>query len=221
MRFHRTWKKIKDLNRMDKWRKILLNFIDEELVDTFIITRKSTEDKEILDVNIKGVSVIQEILSSGQNIILYIITEIVANIRLDTLLLFDEPETHLHPNAISQLVNTIYDLVNEFQSYCIIATHSPLIIQEMLSKNVYILERFGELLAIRKLNIETFGANLTTLTDEVFGNREVPKQYKLILEDLVNQNYTFEKILSLLESDEVPLSLNARMYIKSLLNEKS
>ncbi|BDS11321.1 AbiJ-related protein [Aureispira anguillae] len=218
-RFHKSSQKIKNLKRIQEWNQILLNFIDKQLLSQFIRLKRIDQRREYV-IDFEGFSKIKNILSSGQNIILYIITEIVANIRYDSLLLYDEPETHLHPNAISQLINTIYELVNEFESYCILATHSPLIIRELLSRNVYILERFDDTPAIRKLNIETFGENLTTLTEEVFGNREIPKQYKIILENLVYEGKNYEQILSLLESDNIPLSLNAKIYIKSLLNEK-
>lgn len=219
LRFQDSSQKINELDRTEQWKIILLNFIDKELINQFIQIKKTEKGREYV-TNFEGFSKVKSILSSGQNIMLYIITEIVANIRYDSLLLYDEPETHLHPNAISQLVNAIYELVNEFESYCILATHSPLIIRELLSKNVYVLERHDNIPTTRKLNIETFGENLTTLTEEVFGNREIPKQYKLILEKLVKKGHNFEKILSLLESDNIPLSLNARIYIKSILNEK-
>lgn len=216
-RFHSSWKKISSLERMPQWRRILLNFIDEDLLDEFIIL---TENEEKFTVDIAKFQEIRSMLSSGQSIILYILTEIVANIRYDTLLLYDEPETHLHPNAISQLVNTIYQLVEEFESYCIIATHSPLIIRELPSKSVFIIERENSTASIRKIGIESFGENLTTLTEEVFGNREVNKQYKKIIDDLVAKHDSFETIVSLIESDELPLSLNARLYIKGMLNKK-
>ena len=214
-RFHSTWKKISELERMVQWRKILLNFIDEEMLDDFIIP---TETK--YKVDIEGFHKVRPMLSSGQSIILYILSEIVANIRFDSLLLYDEPETHLHPNAITQLVNTIYELVNEFESYCILATHSPLIIRELPSKNVFVIERQGATASIRKIGIESFGENLTTLTEEVFGNRSVSKQYKKIIDELVGKYESFEEIVALLESDERPLSLNARLYIKSLLSSR-
>ncbi len=150
-----------------------------------------------------------------------IITEIIANIRYDSLLIYDEPETHLHPNAISQLINTIYELSRIFQSYCIIATHSPIIVQELLSKNVYVLERKGSYATIRKPSIETFGENLSTIIEEIFGNREIPKQFKIILSDLIKKGMSYEGILKEIESDNVPVSLNTRLFLKSIIDEKS
>lgn len=224
LRFHNSWKKIRKKQRIDQWRRILLNFIDEDLIKEFIIEKN--EDLDFLnegnsyEVSIDGFSNVRSMLSSGENIILYIITEIVANIRYDSLLLFDEPETHLHPNAITQLINTIYELVNEFQSYCIIATHSPLIIRELPSKSVYVMERHNNIPTVRKIGMESFGENLTTLTEEIFGNKTIPKQYKKIIQQLVSDGKSFDEIITTLKKDEDrSLSLNARIYIKSLLKE--
>lgn len=216
LRFHKTWKKIEAIGRINKWRTILSNFIETEILDEFVIKRETIISyNNQYQVDIEGFNRIKDMLSSGQNILLYIITEITANIRFDSLILYDEPETHLHPNAISQLINTIYELVDEFQSYCIIGTHSPLIIQELLSKNVYVIERNGNVPDIRKIGIESFGENLTTLTEDVFGNREIPKQYKKIIDEQVYNGKSFDDIISLIQFDEMPLSLNLRLYIKS------
>jgi energy-coupling factor transporter ATP-binding protein EcfA2 len=154
---------------------------------------------------------------------LYIITQVVANLRLDTLIIYDEPETHLHPNAIVELMNTIYELVEEFESYCLIATHSPLVIRELFSKNVFVITRENNVPSVKRIGIESFGENLGILTDEVFGDREISKQYKTIIKRLIEDGRTFEEIVHLMEFDEVPLSLNARIFIKNMIriqNEK-
>jgi len=213
MRFHRTWKKIKELRRMNRWRNILINFIEEEIVNEFVVESQELEYNYTVDI--KGFNNIKDKLSSGQGIMLYIISEIVSHIRLDSLLLFDEPETHLHPNAITQLMNTIYELVKEFKSYCIIVTHSPLIIQELFAKNVYVMEKHDKLPSLRKIGIESFGENLTVLTEEVFGNKEIEKQYKKIIDELVDLGKNYQQIIDDIETNDLPLSLNARLYIKS------
>lgn len=216
LRFHNTWKKIKSLERMEIWRNILLNFMDHDIVDAFII---DDENDNLITVSVNEFSKIKHKLSSGQSIMLFIISEILANIRLDSLILFDEPETHLHPNAISQLMNLIYELVFKFDSYCIITTHSPIILQELLSRNVYVMERHENLPSIRKIGIESFGENLTTLTEDVFGNREIQKQYKTIIDKLISKGFTYNQINEKLVSDDIPLSLNTRLYIKSQVSK--
>ncbi|HXU26975.1 MAG TPA: AAA family ATPase [Bacteroidia bacterium] len=219
LRFHNTWKEIEKKGRILQWKAILLNFIEKEIISEFII-KKEDNRKQEYTVNIDGFNRIKNKLSSGQNIILFILSEIVANIRFDSLLLFDEPETHLHPNAISQLMNSIYELVEEFQSYCIIATHSPLIIRELISKNVYVIDRSENLLSVNRIGIECFGENLSTLTEEVFGNKDVHKQYKKIIGDLVKKGDSFDDIVSYFKFDELPLSLNVRLYLQSIIKER-
>lgn len=214
MRFHETWKNIKRLERIPQWGNILSHFIDGNILDKIIIE----DDDNELTVSINGFNEIKNHLSSGQKIILYIISEIISNIRYDSLLLFDEPETHLHPNAISMLINTIFQLVKEFQSFCILTTHSPIVIQQLFSKNVYVMEKHeSNIPSIRKIGVESFGENLTVLTEEVFGTKEVGHQYKAILAELVREGKSYEEISEILTSNETQLSLNARLYLKSIL----
>ena len=219
--FHHNWKRIQDQQRIEKWKKVLLNFIDKDIINQFIVDNDYLYDENNPAVNVDEFNKVKNRLSSGQSILLYIITQVVANIRFDSLILYDEPETHLHPNAVVELMNTLYDLVNEFESFCIIATHSPIVIRELFSKNVYILERENNIPVIRRIGIESFGENLGVLTEEVFGDRGVPKQYKKILSKLVSEGKTFDEIINILEFDEVPLSLNARIYLKHIIERNN
>ena len=96
-------------------------------------------------------------LSSGQAILVNFITSLVAWLDPYSLVLFDEPETHLHPNAVSNLFNVFNNALKEFESFAIIATHSPVVIQEIPSKRVLLFERNGNVTTAEKLPIETFG----------------------------------------------------------------
>lgn len=218
LRFQNSYDKIAKQSRVEIFLKTIEDFIEIDLIKEFITYKIETGEYEI---NYGKFVEIINILSSGQSILILIITEIIANIRYDSLLIYDEPETHLHPNAISQLINTIYELSRRFQSYCIIATHSPIIVQELLSKNVYVIEREGNYATIRKPSKETFGENLSTIIEEIFGNREIPKQFKIILSDLIKKGMSYEETLKVIESDNVPVSLNTRLFLKSIIDEKS
>lgn len=218
LRFQKSYVKISEQSRVQIFLDTLQTFISNDLIREFINYKIESGEYEI---NYGKFVEIINILSSGQSILILIITEIIANIRFDSLLIYDEPETHLHPNAISQLINTIYGLSRIFQSYCIIATHSPIIVQELLSKNVYVVQREGTHASIRKPSKETFGENLSTIIEEIFGNREIPKQFKIILSDLIKKGMSYEDILKEIESDNVPVSLNTRLYLKSIINEES
>ena len=216
-KFHNTWKKIDKLGRLKKWKKIISNFLEVDLINLFI--KVSPEDSDKLYFDQLGFKEARESLSSGQSIVLFVVSEIVANIRLDSLLLFDEPETHLHPNAISQLMNGIAQLISEFDSFCIIATHSPIIIQEMFSRDVLIISREENVPSVKNIGIESFGENLSIITEEVFGNRAIPKHYESILTRLVIKHGNYDDVLEVLREGNLPMSLNVRLYLQGIVNE--
>ena len=218
-KFHHTWKRITTLGRLEKWKKVISNFLEPELIELFI--KLDPVDSEKLYFDKHGFSKARESLSSGQSIVLYVVSEIVANIRLDSLLLFDEPETHLHPNAISQLMNGIAELINEFESYCVIATHSPIIIQEMFSRDVLVLSREESIPSVKKIGVESFGENLSVITEEVFGNRSIPKFYETTMKKLVRRYKTYDEVLEILKEDNLPLSLNVRLYLQVLVENNA
>ena len=193
-----------------KIRKILSNlFTDEELDMLF------TEDEKGLGIRLDKVDELCERLSSGQNAMLYQFCNVVAHIRLDSIILFDEPETHMHPNAITMIMAALHQLLEEFESYCIIVTHSPLVIREVLSDCVYVMKREEKYASFSKIGIESFGADTSVIIDEVFGNKDTKMPYKLKIQDMAHY-MSYEKIVEALESDNVPLSLHLLLYIRSI-----
>ena len=218
LRLQKACKDIQKKERTASLKRILDNILETDLISE-MFTEVDTDDGESqISFSYQNLSDICNKTSSGQSTLIYLLCNIVSNIRYDSLLLFDEPETHLHPNAITTLVSAIYELLEEYQSYGIISTHSPLIIREMLSKSVYIMEREGNHPSIRKIGLESFGENLTILTEEIFGNKTVEKYYKNRIIELINEDYSYDQIIDLLESDQIPLSLNTTMYIRNLIS---
>mgnify|MGYP003044791009 FL=1 len=220
MQLAETCKDIQKKERTISLKKILSNILHKDIIDNLF----TLDETGKLVFQFGNIASICNKISSGQNTLMYILCDVVSNIRYDSLLLFDEPETHLHPNAITTLMTAINELLNEYQSYCIISTHSPLIIRELLSRSVYIMERNANYPLLRKIGLESFGENLTTLTEEIFGNKEVNKYYKNKIQELIDIGYTYENIIKLLESKDVPLNLNITIYIKNLIkstNEKN
>lgn len=213
-RFYTAIEKIEYKKITTKLHQILVTFIPIEMITSLFKfeKRKAIFIKEEFNA-------IQNKLSSGQRIQMYIITEILANIREESLILYDEPETHLHPNAITILAKTLFKLVDQFNSFCILATHSPLLIQELYSRNVFIVERENENASIRLLEKECFAENLTVITDDIFGNREISRHYLEIIQELVKEKRDFQKVVLALEDKDIPLSLNARLYIRSILKD--
>lgn len=195
---------------ISKIRKILSNlFTDEELAMLF------TGDEKGLSIRLDRIDELCDRLSSGQNAMLYQFCNVVAHIRLDSIILFDEPETHMHPNAITMIMAALHQLLEEFESYCIIVTHSPLVIREVMSDCVYVMTREQNHADINKIGIETFGADTSVIIDEVFGNKETKMPYKLKVQEMA-QNMSYEDIVKELESDNVPLSLHLLLYVKAI-----
>ncbi len=108
-------------------------------------------------------------LSSGHKIVLLTITRIIENIQEKSLILIDEPESHLHPPLLSAFIRTLSELLINSNAVAIIATHSPVILQEVPRSCVWKLRRHGKEAISERLGIESFGENVGILTNEVFG----------------------------------------------------
>lgn len=159
-------------------------------------------------------------LSSGEASLLHIFFSLVANVVSGTLILFDEPETHLHPNAITSLFNSLQQLCEDANAYAIIATHSPLVIREIRSECVFIFSRFDDSCSVSKINYESFGASIDYLTEDIFGNREVPKSYIRVIKELKDDyNKSEEEVIKELSNGDLPLGLGVRIFIHQLYSK--
>lgn len=199
-------KLINEKNRGSTWFKYLNLFFDIQN-SAYKLSEWFYQITNIEELEING----NLNLSSGQSMLVYVLTELIAHMRENSLVLFDEPETHLHPNAIANLINVLYDLFNEFDSFAIISTHSPLVIQEIPSLNIAVFEREGNVPTTRPLEIESFGENLTTITKDIFETVEIKGHYKTFFERISKEN-TYKEILELFENR---LSLNAKIFLRS------
>lgn len=215
--FYKSVELIKKKGLENDWYKTLTSFIVPEILDVVFEKEEDFINQFNYKFNEHKFPEIRKMLSSGQSIILFLISEILSQIRYDSLILFDEPETHLHPNAISSLLNTLFSLVKRFKSFCVLATHSPLIVQEIPARNIFILEREDNLAYVRELERESFGENLTIITQDIFGNRDVPKHFITLIEELISKGKSYTEIISILETDQLPVTSNIRLYIKTLL----
>lgn len=206
-------------NFEDIWISILKNFISKEVLSTFKSTHNanvSGPNKNLIDRTIFATNKVK--LSSGESVLLFMLTKIIAEIRYDSLILFDEPETHLHPNAVNSLINALFELVKEFKSFCIIATHSPLIIQEISARNIFVIMKEENNVYVNRLEHESFGENLTIITEDIFGKNPAPKHFITLIKELLKKNKTYEEIIALFKSASLPITSNIRLHIKALIN---
>lgn len=127
------------------------------------------------------------ILSAGQKIVVNIVVQLAAQLRTRALVLIDEPETHLHPPLLAALLRAIQRLLDRFDAFSIIATHSPVVLQEVPSKDVIVLQRFGTKLQSSEATLETFGANIGELTREAFGLDNTVADYRFLIRELASR----------------------------------
>ncbi len=149
------------------------------------------------------------LLSSGQSILAHFVTALLAWIQPNSLVLFDEPETHLHPNAVASLFLVLTEILSKFDSYAVIATHSPIVIQEIPSKRVLVFQREQNLTVALPLPVESFGESVAELTKHVFETIEVESVYRRILKELAQE----ESAKEVLTHFDCGLSLNAQAYL--------
>ncbi|MFA0140188.1 AAA family ATPase, partial [Vibrio sp. 10N.261.46.B6] len=138
------------------------------------------------------------LLSSGESILLYSFTQIIAETKKESSLLFDEPELHLHPRAISHLIPAIKHILIDLNAYAIIATHSPIVLQQVPSKFIRVFDNNSGKVNSRVLEIETLGDSLSSITNEVFNTFEINQPYKELLKNLFRNN-SIEEINDLFE----------------------
>lgn len=122
----------------------------------------------------EGTGVIESFksLSSGQKIMTLSFTQIINVIDFNSLLMFDEPENHLHPNGQNTLFKCLDFILNKFDSFSILSTHSPIFIQNIPQINVYKLQSVNGIRNVTNLQIESFGQHFSKLTEEIFGFSE-------------------------------------------------
>lgn len=157
------------------------------------------------------------LLSSGQSILAHFVTALMAWIQPNSLVLFDEPETHLHPNAVASLFLVLSQVLEEFDSYAVVATHSPVVIQEIPAKRVLVFQREGNVTTAESLRVESFGESVTELTRHVFETSEVESLYRRTLRDLAGEE-TAEEVLARFS---LGLSLSAQAYLLAQYGKKA
>lgn len=155
-------------------------------------------------------------LSAGQRFIIAVTADVVGFIEERSILLFDEPETHLHPGLLSTLIAILEEILREFQSFAVIATHSPILLQQVPRRYVRVLKRLGFRTTIGLPSLETFGEDLGELTRHVLDLAEPEQDFHAVLDRLVGEGMNAEEIEAMFERG---LPLPAQIYLQSLITE--
>ena len=173
--------------------------------------------EEYIDIN--NVHSFLDKLSSWQKILVIVFSEVLAHIEENSLLLFDEPETHLHPNILFKLIKMLHQVLADYDSYIIIWTHSPIVIQQIPQQYVNIIHNDSWIRHVSHPTIETFWENFSTITKDIFWDYESRDiMYKDIFEWLKKNGKSKKEIE---ESFWLKLSLNAEVFLDNLFDDKT
>ncbi len=199
--FYESYRKIKQAGRLAFWEKCM-NILYLNRFETYF------PDKNKIMPSFKS-------LSSGQKIMTLSFTQIINEIERNSMLLFDEPETHLHPNGQNTLFKCLDYILQEFDSFAIISTHSPIFIQNIPSSNVLKLSSVDGIRNVQPLLIESFGQHFSKLTEEIFGFSESNLFYVEKLKEIFNARESLESEYEDLTKID---SVGARYHLKNIEN---
>ena len=155
--------------------------------------------------------------SSGHSIVLLTIIKLIEELEERTLVLLDEPESHLHPPLLSTFTRILSTLLVSRNGIGIIATHSPVILQEIPSKCVWIADRFGSDFVFNRPELETFGENINTLTKKVFSFEITDSGFHKLLYEVANKVATYEEAVNHFNNE---LGMEAKAILRAFLQLK-
>lgn len=158
-----------------------------------------------------------EKMSSGHAVVLLTITKLIERSEEKTLVILDEPESHLHPPLLSAFVRAISDLLNRINGVAIIATHSPVILQEVPKSCVWKLYRSKLSSEFIRPDVETFGENVGVLTRDVFNLEVESSGFYDLLTKSVAENKTYEQVLAEYDNQ---LGYEGRAILRALVSSR-
>lgn len=124
-----------------------------------------------------------------------------------SLLLFDEPETHLHPNFINQFVSLLDNLLEQTGSVAIIATHSAYFVREAFAEQVTVLRSAADhAIEIEQPRLKTFGADIGAISYFVFGEDEPTRLARIVERRITEQELSWDEVFEEYK-DELSLEL--------------
>lgn len=203
--------RVRRRNRMNALREILGPVMREPSFDRIgLKARDFTEDAASAADLFRG-------LSSGHKVVIKMLVELTSHLsdKEPMLVLIDEPETHLHPPLLAAFLRSVRACLERYDGYAIIATHSPVVLQETPGRFVKILRRAVEDSVVVGPTIETFGESIGLITQEVFNLDDGATDWHETLRAL-SEKHGLAEIEKMLGR---PLGFAARSYVLSIRDE--
>jgi ABC-type transport system involved in cytochrome c biogenesis ATPase subunit len=155
--------------------------------------------------------------SSGHKIVLLTMTQLVELVAERTLVLIDEPEAHLHPPLAASFVRALSNLMVHRNGVAVLATHSPVIVQEVPSDCVSLFFRHGDFVEIERPESETFAENIGLLTREIFRVELTDSGYHAFIAKAVEESSTLDEAM---EEFNGKIGAEGRALVRALWRER-
>jgi predicted ATPase len=156
------------------------------------------------------------LLSSGHAAVLYSLTKIVELTEEKTVVIFDEPENHLHPPLLSAFVRALSKLLADKNGIAIMSTHSPVIVQEVPASCVWKIDRIGANMTAARPSLETFAENVGTLTHEVFSLEVTRSGFYALLDSDALELGSYDAVM---ERYRRQIGLEGRLVLRALVSQ--
>ena len=183
--------------RKERWHEAI-SFLEYDLLIEDSNIKNTVTSFNVIDDDVeewkKKIKKIFSKFSSGHSIVLLTISRLVELVDEKTLVLMDEPEAYLHPPLLSAFIRAISNLLVHRNGVGILATHSPVVLQEVPSSCVWKAHRSGQVIKAEKPEINTFGENIGTLTRDVFGLEVTHSGFHTLITESVEKGMSFEEI---------------------------
>lgn len=203
----------RQIGKVDRWERALKMLQADPIFRDADVSALARSDDDTDVVKTEARRLFRN-LSSGHKIVLLTITRLVEAVEEKTLVLLDEPEAHLHPPLLSAFVRALSDLLINRNGVALIATHSPVVLQEVPTSCVWVVRRTGKLAVADRPEIQTFGENVGLLTREVFGLEVTQSGFHKMLRDAVTELPTYDRVLRRFDDE---LGDEARAIVQGLL----
>lgn len=133
-------------------------------------------------------------LSSGQKVYTNLIINLFSIIKNNSLIIIDEPENTLHPQFEIGFIKILQSILEVYNSFALIATHSSIITREVPTDSIHIIVEKNETIEIQKPLMTTFGANITSITNYIFDDVFTEeKPYSTWLENKLKEYESFDE----------------------------
>jgi len=160
-------------------------------------------------------------LSSGELAMLRFAAQAAGSAERGCLFLFDEPETHLHPNFVSEFMAVLNTILTATHSVAVIVTHSAYIVREVPSQRVRIFSLEDRNIAIDRPRLQTFGASIDSISQFVFADTSISHQYQETLQTWLDSLGPDISIEAIIERFGNQMNSETLSYVARLIRSRS